>query len=268
MDILLEKEIEHVRVVNPDRKYWFIRTYGGELYENFYQNNYVGLGFNEVPYEYIRDFKGTAESFKKIQGFINNNTEYKKGEATKWARQLIEFEHEVKIDDMVIIPSKGSHKLAFGIVRSSTILIKSPGQHKIAGEYVELPQKRKKIEWVRVYDKYDFQGELRGLLSSHQALTRADFFSQLLESSLTSIYIKNELVYLTLKVDQEEDINAFELQRFLTGLTYFYKEYCTENGIEVNEDLTIKIKLQSKGKLAVSTPFIELGLNWQFKYAD
>ena len=49
-------------------------------------------------------------------------------------------------------------------------------------------------------------------------------------------------------INQNEDINAFALRDFLDSLTYFYKEFCQELGIEDNEELYIKIKLQSKGK--------------------
>ena len=38
---------------------------------------------------------------------------------------------------------------------------------------------------------------------------------------------------------------------FLNCLTYFYNEFCFENGVELDEELYIKIKLQSKGKLAL-----------------
>src|SRR5690606_29380388 len=66
------------------------------------------------------------------------------------------------------------------------------------------------------------------------------------EGQISSIYIKEDKIYLVIKVNQDEDINAFDLSDFLSGITYFYKEFSKDED-NPSEDLTIKIKLQSKG---------------------
>ena len=136
MDISLQTEISQVRVIDEKRNYWFIRTYGGRLFDYFRENNFIGLGFNSVPYSYIKEAKPKTETingvetsvvdlatFTRLQKFISDNTPYKKGEATKWANQLIDFEHEIKVGDLVIIPSEKSDDLLFGIVEGETHLV-------------------------------------------------------------------------------------------------------------------------------------------------
>src|SRR5690606_3284101 len=54
--------------------------------------------------------------------------------------------------------------------------------------------------------------------------------------------------YLVIKVNQDEDINAFDLSDFLSSVTYFYREFSNEAVGEPLEDLSIKIKLQSRGR--------------------
>lgn len=248
MDISLQKEIEQVRIVEANRSYWFIRSYGGELYDYFLDNNFVGLGFNQIPYQYIKEAKWNDEAtYNRLQTYISNSTEYKKGEATKWANQLISFDKEIKLDDIVIVPSRASDYLAVGIVESETYVTKVQHTFKFGDKLEPYPEKRRKIKWLKQIPKDDFRGELKGMFASHSAVSNANRFSEIIEGNLSTLYIKNEHIYLTIKIDQDEEINAFELQRFLEGLTYLYKELCIDHGVEENEELYIKIKVQSKG---------------------
>lgn len=248
MHISFEKQINNVRVIDEKRNYWMIRTFGGDLYETFYENDFVGIGFNNVPYKYIKDATKSENDYNVLKIFIENNTKYIKGEATKWANQLIAFEHHIKIGDVILIPSRNSYKLAIGIVKSETF-IKEKQFISVGGASIEIPEKRKTIEWLKVKNKDDFQVEFKGLMSSHLAVTSANKFTEYIESGISSLFIKDEKIYLSIKVNQDEDINAFALNNFLTDFNYFYNEFCLENGETNTEELFIKIKLQSKGKL-------------------
>lgn len=252
MDIYFEKEIVDVKRVEKSKNYWFVRTFGGDAYFNYLQNNYIGLGFNNVPFEYIKSANNeNKDSIKNLTEFIANNTKYTGGEATKWARQLATFQNEVKIGDTVIIPSKNSSRLTIGTITSDTYLEKNPAAFQTKNGIELLPEKRKKVEWEKTLAKEDFQGDLKNLITSHQGITNADNYFEPIEGILSNLYVKEEKVYLIIQINQDEDINAFVLNRFLNSLTYFYQEFCIENGIEVNEELSIKIKLQSKGRMAL-----------------
>lgn len=252
MEFNIEEQIENIRVVDEKRDYWFVRSYGGELYEDFLDHNYVGLGFNNVPYKYITDATSNdASAFERLQKFINENTKYKKSEATKWANQLIRFESDVKIGDMVIVPNKNSDEYSFGLIESKTKVVEVKTTFTHNGSTELFPEKRKQIKWLKTVQKEDLRGELRSISFTHQALSNINAHSEQIEGNISSLYIKENRMYLTIQVDQHEDINAFDLQRFLEGLTYFYKEFCKEYGIEDNEDLFIKIKVQSWGKVAL-----------------
>jgi hypothetical protein len=250
MDISIEEAISHVRVVDEARNYWFIRTFSGALYETFQKEDFIGIGFNNVPYEYLKNGRKSSEDFNKLKTFIEDNTNYEKGEATKWANQLLTFENDVIIGDVVIIPSEGSNELAIGVIESNTKIVKSERTFKLSDGRIEfIPEKRKNIQWIKNYSKENLLGEMNSLFSSHQAITKANKYSDIIEGRISNLFIKNNQMHLVIKINQDEDINAFDLNRFLDNLTYFYKEYCIENGIEYNEELFIKIKLQSKGNL-------------------
>lgn len=249
MQITLERQLEKVKIVDENKRYWFIRTFAGEAFNFYLDEEYVGLGLNNVPLKYIREAKIDDDpTFNILYNFINKNTDYQKGEATKWAKQLIDFTNNVRIGDTVIMPSKSSDMLAFGIVTSEIYIKENPGKITHNGELLILPEKRRSVKWNKVIRREDLKGELRSLLSSHQGITNADDYAYIIEGAQESIFINKEHIYLVLNVGTNEEINAFELQRFLSGLTYFYKEFCIDNGLGDNEELSIKIKLQSEGK--------------------
>lgn len=250
MELIFDRE--DIPVVNENKRYWFIRTYRGEAFSDYYDKDYVGLGINDVPTQLIKSVNpDDLTNLRNLHNFLNNNTSYKDGAATRAARQLIEFENIVKVGDTIVIPSKNSTRLAIGTVTSDVYAVRNTGTFYFENELHHYPQRRRKVEWDRKVFKDDLQGDLRPLIASQNGLTNADSFADTIDGTVKSLYIKDKHIYLTLKINQDEDINAFVLNRFLTGLTYFYQEYCKENGEEVNEDLTIKIKLQSKGKVAM-----------------
>ncbi len=274
----LEKEIENIPVINEDKRYWFIRTYGGETFENYYDNKYVGLGINNVPvnlikdarvivkspasfteednaYEILEDTKGNdvmenRSAFIRLWEHINQNTSYHFGEATKAAVQLVNFENNIKIGDTVIIPSKNSSQIAIGTIESDVFSVRTPATFYFKNETHQYPIRRRRVKWERLIDKKDLQGDFRGI-TSRQGLTNIDYFKDIIDGTSKGLYIRNAHAYLTLKINQDQEINAFVLNRFLSGLTYFYQEFCKESGREIDENLTIKIRLQSKGKMGI-----------------
>lgn len=257
MDIDFQKHIEDVRIVDADRNYWFIRTYGGETYKDFLENNYVGIGLNNVPYQLIQNAgnRKDTDAIMQLKNFIEKNTEYDGGVATRWANQLINFQHQVKRGDLVIIPEKNSNFYNIGVVESDVYVTDDNRTFYHNDKYEKFPDKRRNVTWKRYLTKEQIKRDLKGISSSHQALIKVNKYADSLEAYISNIYIKENKAYLTLRVGQEEDINAFAFRNFLNGLTYFYEEFCKEKGYKNNEELYIKIKVQSKGKLALKSIF-------------
>ncbi|WP_142785007.1 hypothetical protein [Changchengzhania lutea] len=253
MNIEVQKAIENVRLVDADRNYWFIRSYGGQMFQDFVQRKYVGIGLNEVPFEYLNEYKEADDdnkSYNRIRNFIEKNTAYKDGEATKWANQLINFQHKAKKGDLVIVPNKNSSYFHIGVIESEVYQVNEDLTFFHNKKYEKFPDKRRDVRWEKLISRHDVRADLRGMTSTHQAITLVNKYSEGIEGHISSIYIKEDKMHLVIKVNQDEDINAFDLKDFLSSITFFYKEFCAEEGIDV-EDLTIKIKLQSKGKLAL-----------------
>lgn len=252
MDIVsdLSDALTEIRVVDDNRAYWFVRTFGGEVFEDFILEDHIGLGFNNVPQQYILDCRNPENTTAQntLYEYLENNTGYTGGSITKWKNQLIRFQHEMKEGDIVVVPSRDSNILSIGEITSSVKPFESRKQFYFKDEEHDYPNRVREVKWLKHRPKSFFQNDLRNLLSSHQGITVANSFADKIESGISNMFIRENQMRLVINVNQDEDINAFALKEFLDGLTYFYKEFCEELDIENNEELYIKIKLQSKGK--------------------
>lgn len=246
----LRNSLTGIRVVNDNRSYWFVRTFGGEIFEDFIINNHIGLGFNNVPQQYIVDCEKSEnkEAQNKLYDYLKNNTNYEGGSITKWKNQLIRFQHEMKSGDIVVIPNRDSNILSIGEITSSVKPFESNEKFYFKDEFYDYPNRIREVKWIKHRPKHFFQNDLRNLFSSRQGITNANDYANKIESGISNMFIRNDKMRLVISINQNEDINAFALRDFLDSLTFFYKEFCQELGIENNEELYIKIKLQSKGK--------------------
>ncbi len=271
MALLFEKSLADVRTVDSNREYWFIRTYSGQTYTEFHERNYVGVGFNNVPYNLIKNSRSEKGIYKDdLRTYLINNYSLNKGEATKWANQLIAFEHKMSIGDYVLIPNENSNKIWIGEIVSNTKIVRDSRTFKFGDNYEPYPEKRKDIRWIKELNKADFQGDLSGVFFSRQAVTNINDYQNAIESRISSFFIVNNTGHLLIQIRKDEDINAFHFRDFLDCLTYFYEEICKETGEQVNDDLFIKIKVQSKGNMMLAGVAISglLGVATLFTLAD
>lgn len=240
--------VSETRIVPETRKYWFVRTFGGQLFNYFYEREKVGIIGNSVPMEYIKNGRHDDVTFTTLQQYIfNNEVKENQAEATKLANQLLRFYHDVKVGDVVMMPSADSDYIAIGYIDSDIKVEKTLGTLTHKEVNYPYPEKVRKVKWEKILEKRQVVGDMRNLFSSRQGLTNADQYGDFIESNLSSVFTKDELTYGTFYINQDENINAFELKRFLDSITALYTELCIEHGHEPDEELYIKIKVQSRG---------------------
>ena len=243
-----------IREIPKNRKYWFVRTFGGKLFDYYYEKNRIGISGNSVPVPLVKIAKHDEVAFSSLQNNILQNIfPEKPGEATKLANQLIDFYHNMKEGDIVLMPSENSDFIAFGEVTSEMKLLASSSRTTFYhnDKLEEYPQKIRSVKWLKIMAKRDVVGDLRNLFSTHMGLTNADQYADFIEGNLSTFFLKDDQYFSTLCIDlnEDQDLNAFELFRYLEALTKLYEDVCISNGIEYNEELYLKIKVQSPGNL-------------------
>ncbi|NPD48067.1 hypothetical protein [Lentimicrobium sp. S6] len=266
------------RIISEDRKYWFLRTYSGDLFNEFFHEDYVGIGLNNIPIDLIKNAhqvtlkkeKEERTGFLTLRKYIENNSSYEGGECTKWANQVVSFYHEIKPGDIIIIPSKNSFELAIGEVLQDMYVVDDDRHFIFKETHEPYPQKRRKVNWLLKKRRSKFEGDLARIFNGRAAVTNIDYLQEAIESHISSLFLIGDIGHVVIRIKQDQSINAFQFNKFLSSLTYFYHEVCKENGVEINEDLFIKIKVQSKGKMALSGTFKVgiLSLAFIFAFSD
>ena len=75
-----------------DRNYWFLRTQGGEFFDEFYCNDYIAIGWDDVP---LKNYDGYTDDLKralKEKGY---------GQPTRVLNQFIDF--VVKCEKVILL---------------------------------------------------------------------------------------------------------------------------------------------------------------------
>src|SRR5690606_23642818 len=245
-------DVPTINFIPQGRRYWFVRTFGGALFDYYYDTGKVGILGNTVPIEYIKNAPHNAATFGSLQGYIHENMYPENtGEATKLANQLVDFYHNMKVNDIVLMPSENSDYIAFGLVTSGfkerERLRSDTFRHR--EKELPYPTKTRTVKWLKIMRKHEVVGDLRNLLISQMGLTKADNYAEFIESNLATFFVKDNSYYSTLCVDlnEEQELNAFDLYRYLEALTRLYEDFCYRNNIPYNEALFLKIKVQSPG---------------------
>lgn len=241
-----------IQTINADRKYWFIRSQSGAYYDEFVQEDYVGIGwdaFNEIHLfdslkkdEFIQKIKEKYTNVKR-PGYIYE--------------QIRRFFNEISIGDIVMVPSTDSKQIAFGEVvgdvYNGTILEDDKNKEKCP--FV----KRRKIKWLKKLSRKDLDSHLYSLVYTHGTVTNATRYAPYIDRTLHSYFIKGDKTHLVLRVRKSEKVYSNELIPLLNGTSQIIeglekKIVGYSNGIELRLDVQSPGPVEFVFHKAVSTP--------------
>lgn len=231
-------------VIDVNRRYWFIRTHGGDYYEEFYEDSFIAIGYNEVLLSDIHEAHKNGDLAKQILSerikAIYKENELRPGLASS---QLLKFVYEIKKGDVIIIPSDGGRAIALGIVGSTPVYLAENINNKLLCPYA----KRKRVTWQKIIHRQDIDPALFALLYTRQAISDASKYDNYIDRILTPVYIKNDIAHITLKVLTTEPIDAEDLFG-IGAIIPLTKEFVKEERIDVKIDnIDAKVGVQSKG---------------------
>lgn len=174
LDIL----VANSNVIPDDRRYWLLRTQGGEYYEAFRENGFVAIGYNQIKHSDIdfarRSSKDEIETIQRMKDLVRKNI---KGEERPGfiANQLHKFVYQMKKGDVVVIPSFNSHFVTFGYVTKTQLL--DPTDEDVAVS--QCPYlKRKSVKWVLSDSRFSLDPYLYMVLQAHQAINEISNYAE------------------------------------------------------------------------------------------
>lgn len=243
----------NITTIDDNTNYWFIRTDSGNKFEDFYFGNYVAIGwdkFNDI--EYIKNTKHDDLKFEVEKQYPE---EKKPGSI---AGQLHKFVNDIKIGDFVLIPSANCDRIAFGKITGNVEIYEPTYEEKLDAECdeVELDYfKRRSVKWFeKPYTRYEIDKLILPIIYSHGAVVSANNYADFINRTLFPIYYRNQALHAIYYINKQNDISAYDFNRFLNCFFELFKLYSGAVGENVNKDtLQIKASFNSPGPVEIIT---------------
>jgi restriction system protein len=231
--------LQKVENLSQDSRYLFVRTEKGLLFDQFTKENHIAIGWDYLTLYQLRKLS-INEIKEKIALKENLDITKSKGKgmATMSYNKLMLFLN-LKKDDIIIIPSRNSDRLAFGRIVDIE-----------AYEEVEAERflKRRKIEWFKIFQMNDLNPIFYQVKSNHHTISHIDRFAPHIDRVIGNLFQKGDTTHYVLNIEKEEDINFNELNNLMDNIKTLLNKINNEFDFNENPDeFYIKINLQSKG---------------------
>lgn len=245
----------HIDWISKNRNYWFVRTNGGQYFEDFYFDGYIGIEWDEIVstnYENIESLKLEVETYYPKEtrpGYV--------------ASQIDKFVKEFKKGDIVIIPNKNSKIFAIGEIEEDGIYIaeEEPREGLVFEEDLENQNKflvkRRKVRWIKSLHRHELDNRLQTFIYAHNTIVNLRQYELFIDRTLSDFYIKGDEAYFTFRVNKTSKIPLDEM----ANLLIFNKELCAfankylPDSYRINSgEIISKIDVQSKGPVQLSGP--------------
>lgn len=249
-----------IPVINKDRNYWFVRTQGGEYFDDFYFDNFIGIEWDEIcDIEFIKN-----NDSEILKGVVHK--EYPSNKQPGYvANRIKTFVCDMKKGDIVLIPSSNSERIAFGEICDDEIFIYDGREELDFFDAMEdenneikektILKKRRKVKWIEVINRRDLDPYLYKIIYSHNTIVNAKPYEVFIDRALYPIYIKENKGYLTYRVTTNEDISGIDISEFILENLSLMQEIAKEKEININKrDVTSKINVQSPGDIQFIGP--------------
>lgn len=235
----IQEIINKVDKLNSESNYWFVRTDYGKHFDDFYTGGYIAIGWDYLT---INEFQNTEE-YKiksKIAQFekIDNSNFRGKAKVTTAYNKIKTFINLNK-DDIVIIPSRNSDRLAFG-----RIVDENPYEELSTKEF----NKRRKVKWIEIKYMSDLNPIFYQVKSNQHTISNVKPYSQHIDRVMGNLFKKGDNTHYVFNIEKTEDISFQELRMLMDNIQLLVVNINEAYGFNDNtEEFYIKINLQSKG---------------------
>lgn len=240
---MLEKVVASIEVLDANSNYWFVRTDGGQYFSSFFQNNFIGIGWNEIT---LADLKRPEYEVKtKIARVykLDSKVRADRAKVTDIYNKIVRFT-TLRKNDVVVIPSENSEYLSFGVIDDQA-------PFEVTKTHFDCPYlKRRKIKWInnepRLFSTVD--DAFYKIRKSRHAISIIDEYADFVDSAMYSVYKKEDTSHFVVNVKKQGEINWKELGQTLVDMHTLMAEINTT--FKLDEDIansSIQIALQSPG---------------------
>ncbi len=228
-----------------------VRTVGGTYYGDFVRNNYIAVGFNNISLKDMEILPEKEDKAKEIlKGIFSDrypdyrNTGYP-------VSQLLHFTRNIKIGDIVVIPSSSATHAAIGVVQSDMYEEENP---VLDSDHHCNFKKRRSIKWLLYRRRSQLPPALQLMFASRHILSDVTSYGSLIDSVTNDFYIKDDLVHLVLRINTKDEVSLDDFCD-LKAINTLIDGFCHRYGLipsSDNIDIKMKVQMESPGWLRLS----------------
>ncbi|MEO3403243.1 hypothetical protein AAFN85_05040 [Mucilaginibacter sp. CAU 1740] len=242
--MLFQELIDHVNNLQADKQYWFVRTDSGLYFDTFVENNFIGIGWNQITLEDIRKLSPDQmkDKIAKTEG-LDITLSKSKGTVSGIYNKIQRF-NNLKEGDIIIVPSRSSSRYAFGVIEDSKIYNDLDQTHNCPYH------KRKKVKWLTVKHVSSLDPIFYQIKVSRHAISNIKRFENYIDNVTNHLYIKEGYGHYVLDIKTTDDINVKSLLALIQSIQKLAEDINRE--FQLNENIdnsSIKLNLQSPGKI-------------------
>ncbi len=250
-----EKIIKNIPVVNDNVNYWIVRANGGKLYNQFLSNKKIAMGSNYITPEKIKSFPIKKEDFLKtitpiIKPYIRPEI------LRRTATDFYTFYHELKENDIVIIPNESNQKLSIGQVLDSEpteFVFKQTKKNESTCDRIHSVS----VKWLTEKSIYKLNNpHLISLLCTAQnEIKYAGEYKNNINCVLYDFFIQEKTGYFIINVNTKKSIEAKTFFKLFAELFELTEKF--PNGNFSKDDINLRVNLNSPGQVILSSKDIK-----------
>lgn len=233
-----------------NRKYWFVRTNGGEYYDEYLRKGFIAVGFNWIiDASLIKQAEKDNASKRALYEKIKAEAAEDDGKQIKpglVVNQIKRFLLEMNPGDIVLIPSENSQYIAFGEITSDTYIINESELQENCCPFI----KRRRVKWGKKLSRDSLDPYLFKAIYSHHVITDVSDSSSFINRSLSGMYVSGDKAHITFRVSTQEAVRLSDIQPLLYGFEEVaIAAHFPANIISEIEATELKINVQSPGPI-------------------
>ena len=271
---------------NDEQNYWFVRTNGGSYYNEYKTKGFIAFGVNSIcdtklleaaekdkkaKEQLVTQIKADYENKTKNFNYVYAMIEYQPTDKPRKniiktgliISQLNRFMREMKIGDIVLIPSVDSDEITFGKITSDYYIDKvSPLEGFFEYNHKCPFFKRRNVKWIKTIKKDDLEPFLYKVIYSHHSITDVSYARNYINRSLSDVYISNDKLYITFNINKKTGIPAKDLLGYIKDCIKLcsdneLEDIMTRNNIDINENIKTKQNFNKIIKVIIKDLFDE-----------
>lgn len=254
------------------RRYWIVRTSGGQHYTDFISHNYIAIGWDYVTLKKFNSsdsqtIRKIIETNERINPSVDNDFDFDNGEdacgseaakITSIYTKLKRFIREFATGDVVLVPGRNSQQISIGIIASecyedpdyvSNYLEDDPDTELSLCPFV----KRRKINWVKHIPRNQMDMYLLKAFSSHHSISNIDDAANFVNRNIFDIYTTEDTFHSIIHARHPDGMSFSDLKTLVNSLDGALQEVSRCAGIDYEPDqLDVKLNIHSPGLIEIS----------------